>query len=57
MDGGFKCVCDSGYRLSPDRKRCIGKEINDFRGSQVLKWAGKENLTWQNVIAELQYWL
>ena len=24
MDGSFKCVCDSGYKLSPDGKNCIG---------------------------------
>lgn len=25
MDGSFKCVCDSGYKLSSDGKTCIGK--------------------------------
>jgi hypothetical protein len=24
MDGSFKCVCDSGYKLSSDGKTCIG---------------------------------
>lgn len=26
IDGSFKCVCDSGYRLGPDRKVCVGKQ-------------------------------
>lgn len=25
IDGSFKCVCDPGYQLGPDRKVCVGK--------------------------------
>ena len=23
VEGSFQCVCDSGYRIGPDRKNCI----------------------------------
>lgn len=25
VDGSFKCICDPGYQLGPDRKVCVGK--------------------------------
>lgn len=24
MEGSFKCVCDSGFRIGPDQSHCIG---------------------------------
>jgi len=24
MEGSFKCVCDSGFRIGPDLSHCIG---------------------------------
>ena len=27
-DGGFRCICNPGYRLSPDGAFCLGKTLN-----------------------------
>lgn len=53
LQGGYRCQCQPGYRVSADGKRCIGKSDKICHQAWVNPSCWRNNFFFRNKVSEI----